>query len=303
MANQEIAEIRRVWGAGGLAGTVAEKRHGFDGFGDRFPVAPDIELTPVTVDGVSAEWSRGPECEEHGAVIFLHGGGYMLGSVKSHRHVASEVARAARLPTLALDYRLAPEHPFPAALDDALTAYKYMLSKGLAPNSIAIVGDSAGGGLVVALALAARDAGLPQPGCVVAISPWLDLTLSGGTMDTKADEDCLVPKEFLVELAQMYMQSTDKKHPYASPIYADLRGIAPLYILVGSTETLLDDATRLAGAAGAAEVSVRLEIWPEMLHVWPMFHPVLQEGRRALVEIGDFIRAHTASARLEIGAA
>lgn len=293
MANQEIAAIRRALeSSGGFGTTLEEMRKGFDAFGLNFPTAADIELTPATIDGVPVEWSFDPHCERSGAIIYLHGGGYLVGSIKSHRHMVTELGRAAGVPLVAVDYRLAPEHPFPAALDDAMAVYRHLLDLGLDAKSIAIAGDSAGGGLAVGLALAVRDAGLPQPGCLVGLSPWVDLGVTGGTMDTKAAEDPLVPKGFLLELAAAYLGGEDYKHPHASPIYGDFRDIAPLLILMGSTETLIDDGLRLAGAAGAAEVHVRFEIWPEMLHVWPLYHPVLREGKTALKLVGDYIREH-----------
>lgn len=223
-------------------------------------------------------------------VLYLPGGGYVIGSLDSHRRLASEVGRAAGARSLALQYRLAPEHPFPAAVDDALAGYRYLLGAGIAPSHIAIVGDSAGGGLVVAALLAIRDAGLAQPAAGWCISPWVDMEAIGASMTAKAEEDPTVQKEPLLEMAALYLHGADPRSPLAAPLYADLRGLAPLFIQVGAVETLLDDAIRLAGVAGAAHVPVTLEVWPEMVHVWHLFHPDLAAGRRAIEAGGRFLR-------------
>ena len=233
-----------------------------------------------------------PNADRRAALLYLHGGGYVIGSLHSHRHLVAEAGRAAGIATLALDYRLAPEHPFPAAVEDALAGYRFLLAQGLASERVALAGDSAGGGLVVAAMLAMRDAGLPQPACGWCISPWVDMEGIGATMASKAADDPIVDKARLVEMAKLYLGRADPRTPLAAPIYADLRGLAPLFIQVGAAETLLDDALRLAGAAGAADVRVGLEIWPEMIHVWHLFHPALAAGGRAIAEGGTFVRAH-----------
>lgn len=290
MANKEIQTVREVWLSRPFGETLPQWRVAFDTMAELFPSAPDIEVTKATINGLPAEWYSAPGIDANRVTLFLHGGGYGMGSLTSHRHFATEIGRSAGTKVLAIDYRLAPEAPFPAAVDDALAAYRYLLDAGFDPLSISIMGDSAGGGLTVALLLAARDAGLPQPSCGVCISPWTDMALEGGTMTTKAAEDQMAPKPMLMLLRDNYVGDAGERHPLASPIYADLKGIAPLLILVGSAETLLDDALRLAGAAGGAEVPVHLEIWPEMVHVWPLFHQILAEGRQALVRMGEYIR-------------
>ena len=223
-------------------------------------------------------------------MLFVHGGGYVIGSLVSHRHMISEMGRAARARTLALDYRLAPEHPFPAPVDDTLAGYRFLLEQGIKPRCVAIAGDSAGGGLVVAAMVAIRDAGLPQPACGWAISPWTDMEARGDSIGSNAARDPMVQKEPLLDMARLYLNGVDSRSPLAAPIYAHLGGLAPLLIQVGSVETLLDDAIRLARAAGAADVAVDLQIWPEMVHVWHLFHPELKAGRRAIEVGGDFIR-------------
>jgi phosphinothricin tripeptide acetyl hydrolase len=224
-------------------------------------------------------------------VLYLHGGGYVIGSPRSHRHLAAAIARAAGTAVLLADYRLAPEHPFPAALDDAVAAYQWLLGHGLAPGRIVVAGDSAGGGLTVATLLALRDRGLPRPAGGVCISPWVDLTCSGATYATKAAVDPIVTRESVAMMAQAYAGAGDPKAPLLSPLYADLRGLPPLLVQVGSDEVLLDDALGLGERARAAGVDVTVEEWPAMIHVWHWFLPMLAEAERAVGVIGSFVRA------------
>jgi epsilon-lactone hydrolase len=191
---------------------------------------------------------------------------------------------------LALDYRLAPEHPFPAPVEDAVSAYRYLLAHGFKPERVALAGDSAGGGLVVAAMVAIREADLPQPGCGWALSPWIDMEAIGESMEAKAAADPSVQKPGILDMARLYLGGADPRSPLAAPLYADLTGLAPLLIQVGAAETLLDDAIRLAQRAGAADVFVDLQIWPEMVHVWPLYWPELKAGKRALDDAGAFVR-------------
>jgi monoterpene epsilon-lactone hydrolase len=225
--------------------------------------------------------------------MFFHGGGYCSGSILSHRRLVTEAGRAAGVRTLAIAYRLAPEHPFPAAYDDALAAWRFLRNQGVSGTRIAIGGDSAGAGLALALTSRLRAKGEELPSCAWLISPWTDLTMSGLTLATKDAVDPLIHKQYLNELADAYLPpGMDRKDPRVSPVYADLKGFPPTLIQVGSVETLLDDATRFAAVAGAADVRVTLEIWPHMIHAWPLWNAHLEPGRRALDSAGAFIREY-----------
>jgi acetyl esterase/lipase len=207
--------------------------------------------------------------------------------------MVSEAGRAAKLRTLAIAYRLAPEHPFPAALDDALAAWFFLRQTGIAAAHIAIGGDSAGAGLTAALINFLNATGEEVPGCAWLVSPWVDLTMSGSTLMAKGTVDPLIHKTYLEELASAYVpKEIDRADPRVSPLFANLRGFPPTSIQVGSAETLLADATRFAAAAGAADASVTLEIWPHMIHAWHLWNAQLEAGRRALAGAGAFIRAH-----------
>ena len=267
-----------------------QRRERLDEVGSIWPAADDVSLSSVDLDGVPGEWSIAPGSGATGVLLFFHGGGYCSGSILSHRRMVTEAGRAAGTRTLAVGYRLAPEHPFPAAIDDALTVWRYVRRQGVAAGRISVGGDSAGGGLTVALISRLRDAGEALPGCAWLVSPWTDLTMSGETLATKDAIDPIIHKSYLGELADAYLPAgTDRKDPQVSPLYADLKGLPPTLIQVGSAETLLADATRFAAAAGAADVRVTLEIWPHMIHAWHLWNAHLEPGRRALAHAGSFI--------------
>ena len=274
--------------------TVAERRAQYERAEKVFPVSPDVKVERVTAGAAPAEWLRPPSARAGHVVLYLHGGGYVIGSPRSHRHLAAAIAGAAGTNALLLDYRLAPEHRFPAALDDAVAAYRWLLDQGIAAEHIAVAGDSAGGGLTVATLLALRDAHLPRPAAGVCISPWVDLTCSGGSYQSKAGVDPIVRQAGVAEMARAYLGSTDPRSPLASPLFADLRGLPPLLIHVGSDEVLLDDAIGLAERAKAAGVDATLEQWDRMIHVWHWFLPMLDEAQAAVESIGAFVRARTA---------
>lgn len=291
MNDSEIGAVRALLSSKPRPVGWAERRERLDEVGSIWPVAGDVKLDSVDLDGVPGEWSIAPGGDLTRLLIFFHGGGYCSGSIRSHRRMVTEAGRAAGLRTLAAGYRLAPEHPFPAALNDALTAWHWVRNQGIAAGHIAIGGDSAGGGLTVALINRLREAGEALPGCAWLVSPWTDLTMSGETLATKDALDPLIHKAYLGELADAYLPAgMDRKNPEVSPLYADLRGLPPTLIQVGSAETLLADATRFAAATGAADVPVTLEIWPHMIHAWPLWNAHLEAGRRALASAGSFIR-------------
>jgi epsilon-lactone hydrolase len=268
-----------------------ERRKRLDEVGAVWPVAEDVEFTAVDVNGVPGEYSMVPGSDASRVLLYFHGGGYCSGSIQSHRRLVTEAGRTARMRTLAIAYRLAPEHPFPAAYDDALAAWRFLRGQGIAASHIALGGDSAGAGLTLALISRLRDAHEQLPGCAWVISPWADLTMSGSTLASKAAVDPLIHKEYLNELANAYLAAgMDRKDPRSSPLYADFRSFPPMLIQVGSGETLLADATRLATRAGAADVAVTLQIWPHMIHAWPLWNAHLGSGRRALENAGAFIR-------------
>ena len=291
MSDQAIGALRAKLASRVRSDDYQQRRKDMDAGFSQYGIARDVTVEPVTANGVRAEWTSTPQDDRDAALLYVHGGGYVIGSLDSHRHVVSEAGRAAKIWALALDYRLAPEHPFPAAVEDAVSGYRYLLSRGIRPGRIAIAGDSAGGGLVVAAMLAIREAGLAQPACGWCISPWVDMEGIGESMSSKAEADPMVQKAGLLEMANLYLGGARPRSPLAAPIYADLRGLAPLLIQVGAAETLLDDAIRLAKVAGAADVRVDLQIWPEMVHVWHLFHPELKAGLRAIQEGGSYVRS------------
>jgi monoterpene epsilon-lactone hydrolase len=267
-----------------------QRRAAYDALGDIYPLAADVRVDPVTAHGVPAEWTHTPAAHTSEVILYLHGGGYAWGSLKSHRHLASELGRAATMRTLALDYRRAPECPFPQALDDAVRGYRYLLDAGFKPTQAAVAGDSAGAGLAVALLVRLKELGLPQPACALLLSPWVDMTVTADSYSRNAKRDPVLNRDVMHFLAEQYLGHRPRQTPLASPVFADLSGIAPLTIFVGSTESLLDDAMALARAAGLADVSVRLEIWPKMFHIWPNYHQVLAQGRQGVVRAGRLLR-------------
>ena len=273
-----------------------ERRERLDEVGSVWPVAEDVALTPFQIEGISAEWSAVPGSDASRVLLFFHGGGYCSGSIRSHRRMVSEAGRAAAIRTLAISYRLAPEHPFPAAFEDAATAWRYLRAEGIAAEQIAVGGDSAGGGLCLALGLKLRDTQQDLPGCLWLASPWTDLTLSGSTLASKDACDPLIHKGYLKELSDAYLSGqVPQSDPRVSPLFGNFAGFPPMLIQVGSAETLMDDAVRLAAAAGEANVRVTLEIWPHMIHAWQLWNARLPSGRAALASAGAFMRRCLAS--------
>src|SRR4051812_7782758 len=249
--------------------------------------ADDVTATPVDAGGVPAEWVETPGADAGRVVLYLHGGGYVMGSLVTHRKLAGDVSRASGARVLLLDYRLAPEHPSPAATNDAVQAYRWLLQEGVAASGIAIAGDSAGGGLAVSTLLALRDAGDPRPGAAVCISPWVDLTGEAASITTRAGRAPRVSRGALGGFAGWSLGGADARA--SSPAHADLQGLPPMLIHVGDEEILLDDAVLLAERATAAGVDATLEVWPEMFHVWHVFAGRVPESTAAVERVGAFI--------------
>ncbi|MFO1110936.1 MAG: alpha/beta hydrolase [Bradyrhizobium sp.] len=295
MAEREIDTIRKLLTSKPRPIGWQERRERLDEVGSVWPVADDVTCEAVDCDGVSGEWSIAPGSDASKVLLFFHGGGYCSGSIRSHRRMVTEAGRAMRMRTLAIDYRRAPEHPYPARHEDALTAWRFLHRQGLAAGHIAVGGDSAGGNLSLSLINRLRAAGEPLPGCAWLVSPWTDLTMSGDTLASKDTVDPLIHRAYLEELADAYAPAPiNRCDPLISPLFGDLSGFPPMLIQVGSAETLIADATRLAEAAGIADVAVRLEIWPHMIHAWPVWNAALEDGRRALASAGEFVRANVA---------
>lgn len=253
-----------------------------------------VTCTAVDASGVSAEWSVADGADQDKVILYVHGGGYVMGSAGSHRDMTGRLSQAAGARVLSLNYRLAPEHPFPAPVDDTVAAYRWLLGQGIQASNIAVAGDSAGGGLAFAALIAIRDAGEPVPAAGIGISPWVDMEGTGESMTTRAAVDPVVQKEGLLGMANLYLGGADPKDPLAAPLHANLAGLPPLFIQVGDAETLLDDATRITERAQKADVNVTLKIWDEMPHVWHLFAPILPEGQQAIEEIGAFFKEQTA---------
>ena len=274
-------------------GATEGRRRSFEQMVDGFSIDVPATYKRVNAGGVAAEWVTAEGAPESRVVLYLHGGGYIIGSTRTHRPLMAELSRASSARVLGLDYRLAPEHPFPAPVEDAVAAYRWLLNEGYDPARIAVAGDSAGGGLTVAALVQIRYVGLPMPGAAVCISPWVDMEGLGESMETKADADPMVGKEGLLLSAKTYLGGSDPRAPLAAPLYADLRGLPPTLIQVGDAEVLLDNSTRLAGIAREAGVHVEMDVWDDMIHVWHLFAPILPEGRQALSQAGEFIKKHT----------
>jgi len=285
----ELASLLQALEADSWPEDIVEARRFYDAWGT--PVAPDVKVGQREVGGVPAFLLTPPDADESRIGVYLHGGGYVYGSQLSHGSLVAEAARAARCPMLHLQYRRAPEHRYPAALEDAMSAYAALLAEGWPPGDVVMAGDSAGGGLVLATLLAARDRGLPMPGAAACISPWVDLAGTGETFQTKEAVDPLVSKQVVSLVADSYLAGTSPTTPYASPLYGDVHGFPPVLIQVGDREILLSDAERFAAKLADAGSPVALEVWPGMVHVWHLHHTRLAKARQALARLGRFLES------------
>ena len=274
-------------------GATEGRRRSFEQMTDGFTIDVPAKYSRVNAGGVTAEWVTAEGASDSRVVLYFHGGGYIIGSPRTHRAMLAELSQASGARVLALDYRLAPEHPFPAPVEDSVASYCWLLNEGYDPSRIAVGGDSAGGGLTVSALVQLRYLGLPLPAAGVCISPWVDMEGLGESMQTRAEVDPMVGKENLMVSAKTYLGGADPRAPLAAPLYADLRGLPPLLIQVGDAEVLLDDSTRLTGVAREAGVEVQMDVWDDMIHVWHLFAPILPEGKQAISQAGEFIKKHT----------
>ncbi|MBW8815945.1 MAG: alpha/beta hydrolase [Caulobacterales bacterium] len=292
----EIAGVRALLAArqpepGAPHPTPAERRAAMDALGEMGALPVGCFHEPLTLSGVRCERVVPQGAVAGRALLYLHGGAYTAGSPRSHRPLVARLAEAARTVAFAPDYRLGPEHRFPAAVEDAVAVYRALLAQGTEPSSLVVAGDSAGGGLAMALALALKGADLPQPAGFFVISPWADLTQSGASYRTKAETDPMISKAGLDENALAYIGGLDRRDPLASPVFGDFEGVAPVLIQTGSEEALLSDSVTLADVLAHARVEVRLEVWPEMIHVFQAWGAALQAARRAIRDAGAWMEA------------
>ena len=297
MASAELTKVLELMGQRPLNpnATLEEMRAGMEA--GSFPATEAATVTSVDANGVPGEWVTVPESDPNRRMLYVHGGGYVMGSPVTHRRLCEGIARAGECAVLNLDYRMAPEHVFPAAVDDAMAGLQFMQENGPdgpgAAESVFVGGDSAGGGLMLATLLAARERGVAMPDGGVGISVWSDLAITGESIQTRSGVDPLITDESMVtNMAAMYLGDADPETPLASPLYADYAGLPPLILQVGDHEVLLSDTTRVAERARAAGVEVTEEVWDEMFHVWHAFAPMLPEGQQAIDRIGEFINQH-----------
>lgn len=289
-----IRDVQATFGAWTAETSLPQMREDWDALSSSVPSPIAATHTPVDAGGVRAVWIAAPGVAQDRVVMYLHGGGYVFGGPRSHGALAAQFSKSANARVLFVDYRLAPEHPFPAAVEDSLAAWRWLLAQGHKPSRMAIAGDSAGGGLTLATLLGIKQAGLPMPACATPISPWVDMEASGASMKTKAAEDPIVQEPLLLQLVGMFLPGGQTRDPRIAPLHGDLTGLPPLLIHVGSRETLLDDSVRIAERAKKAGVNVKLDVWQGQIHVFQVFCTRLDEGVQALDQLGAFVQQHTA---------
>lgn len=265
-------------------------RKGLESLSALTPIAQDITVEKVDIEGIPAEWVTAPNAMDNRVFLYLHGGAYIMGSCNTHRYLASKLSRSTAARVLVPEYRLAPENPYPAAIEDAVRVYRSLLTSGVSPKNIVIGGDSAGGGLTLATLLSLKDANEPLPALAVLLSPWTDMEGTGESMVTRAESDPWLSPDATRLSPRLYIRDLDPRHPLVSPIYADLTGLPPMLVHVGNDEILLSDAARLVDRARAASVEVDFKIWEDMWHVFQTF--AIPEGQQAIDEIGEFVTKH-----------
>lgn len=272
--------------------TIEETRQTLIKLTNKSPIPKGVKFEKANFTNVPSEWAIPDNLENDGIVLFLHGGAYVAGSISTHRALVGRLAKASKTKYLSIEYGLAPERPFPHGLDDTIKAYKWLIKEGFDNNKIVICGDSAGGGLTIGALIKIRDEKLPSPAAGVAMSPWLDLLCTGDSTIRLAKEDVMLSPESGKIYANLYAKD-NYKNPYASPYYADPKGLPPIYIQVSSSETILDDSTRFEKNAKAVGVDIIVEQWPRMVHVWQAFSPFLPEGTKAIKKLGAYINKKT----------
>ncbi|MHA1378553.1 MAG: alpha/beta hydrolase [Candidatus Helarchaeota archaeon] len=277
----------------GIEATLEKRRKSLERIAKMLRIKKDIKCETFKIKDIPAEWVIAPNASDERVVLYLHGGGYILGSIDTHRELASRISRASGARVLLIGYRLAPEHKFPAAIEDATLTYRWLLKEGFKSENIVIAGDSAGGNLTIVTLLALKEQGEPLPAAAVCLSPWTDMEGLGESVIKKAEEDPWLSANSTSEIARLYLGDVDPRDPLATPLYADLSGLPPILIQVGTSEILLDDSVRLEERAKKAGVEVILDIWEGMIHVFQAFAAYLPEGREAISKIGDFIRNKT----------
>lgn len=270
---------------------LSKMRKDLEDFGRLFQDTEGVKVTPCTLAGCPVEILDPEKDSSGGVLLYLHGGGFVMGSIASHRQLAARIAVAAQTKTIILDYRLAPEHPFPAALIDCEAVYHSILEQGFLPGQIGVCGDSAGGGLCVSLLVRLKKANIPLPNACVCLSPWVDLSQQGNSWEANAEHDLLVDKKSSAQMTQYYLKDQSRYFHEASPVYADLSGLPEMLIHVSSTEVLLDDARLLHRRAKECGVSVNLKIWSDLPHVWQFMAASLKQGKDAINDIGLFINS------------
>jgi len=280
--------------------TLAEQRVSFDTDMGMIPLAQGCTVEILDLSGIPAEKITPTGAAPGKVLLYLHGGGHVIGSLKSHRHLVSRLAAAAGITAFHIDYRLAPEHPYPAALEDAVKAYRQILASGIAPGDIVVGGESAGGNLATALLLKARELALPQPAGLYLLSPWLDMTTAGQSYQKVGARDPIITREGIEMVSAAYLGGKPD-NPLTSPVRADPTGLPPMLIQVGSEEVLLSDSLTFADHAAMAGVEVKLHVWPEMPHAWPLFHVLIRAGLAAIDEAGQWMR-HRLDTRLRAAA-
>jgi acetyl esterase/lipase len=286
---KQVFRLRRFLNAPPPVLDIQRERAQTEALASYFRTSKQLARTPVDACSVPAEWICAPAPFPDRIILYLHGGAYNSGSIASHRSLVANIATAAQARVLIIEYRLAPESPFPAAVEDTVAAYRWLMASAAAPEKIVVAGDSCGGGLALALVISLRETGEPVPGAIVCLSPWTDLTCTGESWATNRSRELLIDPGSLKQAAKLYLGDSDPQTPLASPLYADLTGLPPLLVQVGSDELLLSDAASLAERAEAAGVDVTLEVWEGMPHEWHFAARILPEARQAIDRIGVFV--------------